>query len=245
MDDSLGRRESDDWLTWCSLFKPHPWHGLDLGEEAPQTVTCYIEIVPLDTVKYEVDRLSGYLTVDRPQRFSNVCPTLYGFLPQTFCGRRVAERCAERSGKPITRGDQDPVDICVFTERDLAHGDILLRAVPVGGLRMIDGEMADEKIIAVLEEDAAYSGWRDIEDCAPALLDRLKHYFLTYKAMPAGSDPSRTIVEVYGRDEAHEVIRRGQHDYREAFSALFQRFEQWRAKGITRRLGMLQGDTSR
>ena len=65
------------------LYKPHPWHGVPLGDEAPEEVTVYVEIVPTDTVKYEVDKRTGYLMVDRPQRFSNVCPSLYGLIPQT------------------------------------------------------------------------------------------------------------------------------------------------------------------
>jgi inorganic pyrophosphatase len=60
------------------LFKPHPWHGIPIGDDAPNTVTCFIEIVPADTVKYELDKQTGYLKVDRPQKFSNVYPSLYG-----------------------------------------------------------------------------------------------------------------------------------------------------------------------
>src|SRR5689334_7739553 len=72
------------------LFKAHPWHGVATGPDAPGVVTAYVELVPTDTVKYEIDKASGILKVDRPQQFSNVCPTLYGFIPRTFCGERVA-----------------------------------------------------------------------------------------------------------------------------------------------------------
>lgn len=82
------------------------------------------------------------------------------------------------------RGDHDPVDICVLTERDIAHGDVLVSAIPIGGLRMIDGDEADDKIIAVLEKDATYGGYNDIGDVPIALVDRLQHYFLTYKQGP-------------------------------------------------------------
>src|SRR5438552_2654211 len=68
-----------------NVFKSHPWHGVPIGPEAPAVVTAYIEIVPTDTVKYEMDKQSGYLKVDRPQKFSNICPTLYGLIPQTLC----------------------------------------------------------------------------------------------------------------------------------------------------------------
>jgi inorganic pyrophosphatase len=69
------------------LFKPHPWHGVSSGKHAPDCVTCYIEIVPTDSVKYEIDKLTGYLMVDRPQRFSNHVPCLYGLIPQTYWDR--------------------------------------------------------------------------------------------------------------------------------------------------------------
>ena len=160
-----------------------------IGERAPEVVTVYVEIVPTDTVKYEIDKASGYLTVDRPQQFSNVCPTLYGFVPRTYCAARVAARCAERTGRPGIVGDGDPLDICVLSEKAIPHGDILLRAVPIGGLRMLDGDEADDKIIAVLEGDAVYGAWREVDQCPPALVDRLRHYFLTYKELPGEPRP--------------------------------------------------------
>ena len=72
------------------LFKAHPWHGIDIGENAPEMLTAFIEITPTDTIKYELDKDSGFLRVDRPQRFSNVVPSLYGFIPRTYCATRVA-----------------------------------------------------------------------------------------------------------------------------------------------------------
>ena len=197
-----------------------------MGPRAPDSVTCYLEIVPTDTVKYEVDKPSGFLRVDRPQRYSNVCPTPYGFLPQTLCGCRVAERSGARSGRTALRGDGDPMDVCIFTERDLAHGDILLTAVPIGGLRLIDGGAADDKILAVIEEDAAFGNWHDIADCPQPLIDRLRHYFLTYKSNPdSASADDRFITEVYGREEALEMIRRSHRDYRDRFPEPFKQLE--------------------
>ena len=71
-------------------YKSHPWHGVEIGPNAPTVVTCFIEMVPTDTVKYEVDKVSGYLRLDRPQKYSNVVPALYGFIPQTFCAKRLS-----------------------------------------------------------------------------------------------------------------------------------------------------------
>jgi inorganic pyrophosphatase len=182
-----------------------------------------VEIVPSDTVKYEIDKPTGYLRVDRPQRFSNVCPTPYGFLPQTFCGDRVAARTSARTGIPDMIGDGDPLDVCIFTERNIAHADILLTAIPIGGLRMVDSGQADDKIVAVLHDDGAFGSWRDISDCPKPMVDRLRHYFLTYKAHP-GQEPSgdRFIAEVYGRDEAHAVIELSCQDYCEKFPEFFE-----------------------
>lgn len=202
------------------LFRAHPWHGVRIGEKAPNLVTTYIEILPTDTVKYEIDKVSGYLKVDRPQKFSNVSPTLYGFVPQTYCHDSVAAYCMERTGRTGIVGDGDPIDICVLTEKELSHADILVEAVPIGGLLMIDGEEADDKLIAVLKDDAVFGHWTDIEQCPPAVIDRLRHYFLTYKHVPGESNPKTEITHVYGRAEAHEVLRRSQLDYRNHFGSL-------------------------
>ncbi len=199
------------------LFRSHPWHGAPIGANAPEVVTAYVEIVPTDTVKYELDKETGYLRVDRPQRFSNVCPALYGFVPQTHCGERTGELTARRTGRSGIIGDGDPLDICVLSEKSIPRGDILLEARPIGGLRMIDRGEADDKIVAVLEGDASYGTWRDIHQCPRSLIDRLRHYFLTYKSGPDALERQVEITHVYDREEAHEVIRRSRDDYRVLF----------------------------
>ena len=118
-------------------YRPHPWHGVDPGKRFPEIVRAYIEIVPTDGVKYEIDKHSGYLMVDRPQRFSSFCPTLYGFVPRTYCGDRVAAYALAGS-PPVSQGDGDPLDICVLTDRPISRGEILLDARPIGGLRMVE-----------------------------------------------------------------------------------------------------------
>jgi inorganic pyrophosphatase len=197
------------------MFQAHPWHGVTAGEDAPGVVNAYIEIVPTDAVKYELDKLSGHLKVDRPQRFSSFPPTLYGFIPQTFCGDRVAELCRECvGGGEAIHGDGDPMDICVLTERPAAHAGFLVRAKPVGGLRMVDGREADDKIIAVLEKDVSYGHIEDLADAPPGLVERLQHYFLTYKQLPQESPRRVEIAEVYDRASALDTIRRSFEDYR-------------------------------
>jgi inorganic pyrophosphatase len=203
-----------------SMFQAHPWHGVSPGEKAPAIVNAYIEIVPTDAVKYELDKYSGHLRVDRPQRFSSMCPSLYGFIPQTFCGEQVAQLCAERQGTAESggiQGDGDPMDICVLTEKTFAQGNFFLHATPIGGLRMIDGHQADDKIIAILEDDLAYGHISDISQCPKALVDRLKHYFLSYKQLPGDAPRRVEIVDVYNRVEALDVIARSIADYQEKF----------------------------
>lgn len=192
--------------------KAHPWHGISPGDNAPDVITAFIEIVPTDTVKYEIDKESGYLKIDRPQQYSNIIPALYGFVPRTFCGERIARLASERSGMTIREGDGDPLDICVLTEREITHGDILLQAIPIGGFRLIDKGEADDKIIAVLKGDAMYGQYTDLSELPEAVVKRLRHYFLTYKNLP-DEPPVMELANIYGRDEAREVIRTSMDDY--------------------------------
>ena len=194
-----------------SHFRPHPWHGLDVGPDPPAVLNAYIEITPFDLMKYEVDKVSGYLRVDRPQRSSAQHPTLYGFVPRTYCGERV------RALAPGTkRGDGDPLDICVLSERAITRNEIIVRGRVIGGLQMIDGGEADDKIISVLENDYVWGGARNISDVPAVLVERLQHYFLTYKLVP-GQRPKARIASVYGRVHALKVVRAAMADYDASF----------------------------
>jgi len=194
-------------------YQVHPWHGISAGKQSPSVVTAFIEVVPSDTVKYEIDKISGYLQIDRPHKYSNVIPTLYGFIPQTYCSEKVAEYARFQSGKDIEKGDNDPLDICVLSERNISHGNIILEAIPIGGFRLLDSGEADDKIIAVMKGDELHQQWNDITDCPVSYINRLKHYFLTYKALPDEKN-STEIIKIYGRKEAHQVINRAADDYK-------------------------------
>ncbi|MDY0342083.1 MAG: inorganic pyrophosphatase [Lentimicrobium sp.] len=200
-------------------YKSHPWHGIDLGPESPHVITCFVEMVTTDTVKYEVDKISGYLRIDRPQKYSNVLPALYGFLPQTLCGRKVAEYNMTKTEREGIIGDGDPLDVCILAEKNISHGDILVQAIPIGGFRMLDGNQADDKIIAVLRNDAVYGEYKDVDQLPPLVVKRLKHYFLTYKDLPDEKQASE-ITHVYGVQECHEVIEASIEDYRQKFENL-------------------------
>ena len=209
---------SDNAKYLTKIFRAHPWHGIPIGEECPDTINAYIEILPTDTVKYELDKLTGILHVDRPQRFSSACPEAYGLIPQTYCGERVAEFCREKTGRDAIKGDNDPLDIVVMTEKHIAHPDVFMRVKPIGGLRMLDGNEADDKIIAILDDDPSYGYWTDISQVPGVVVERLRHYFLTYKQAPDAVRRVCEITHIYSAEEAKEVIRRSQEDYMDQFS---------------------------
>ncbi|WP_295936126.1 inorganic pyrophosphatase [uncultured Alistipes sp.] len=193
--------------------KAHPWHGIEAGDAVPKEVTAFIEIVPMDTIKYEVDKASGYLSIDRPQKFSNIVPALYGFVPQTYCGERVAGLTNAALGREDIEGDKDPLDICVLTEKDVTHGDIIARVHPIGGFRLLDHLQADDKIIAVLKNDMVYGRYTDIGEVPEPIINRLIHYFTTYKDLPTDDNQRMELTDVYGRETACEVIMRSMEDY--------------------------------
>ena len=196
-------------------WRPHPWHGLTPGDRAPAVVNAFIELTPFDSVKLEVDKETGYLRVDRPQTTSSQPPALYGFIPRTYCDGRV-----QALSPASEKGDGDPLDICVLSERLIDRPEILLNAIVVGGLQMVDGGEADDKIIAVLENDHLYGRARDIADLPPILVDRLRHYFLTYKQLnPTAKSPAVSIESVYDAAHAQAVIRAAIADYDEAFGS--------------------------
>lgn len=193
-------------------FKAHPWHGISAGEGAPNLVNVFVEIVPSDTIKYEVDKQTGYLKVDRPQQFSNIIPALYGFIPRTYCDTEVMKLAQESGSEDVTMGDHDPLDICVLSSHNIHGGDLLMEAIPIGGFKMIDKGEADDKIVAVMVGDHAFGHFRDISELPVAEVQRLKHYFLTYKNLP--DEPAKCrIDQVYGAEHAKEVIVASQNDY--------------------------------
>lgn len=194
-------------------WRRHPWHGLSSRPDGANDdiVRVYIEMTTDDVVKYELDKDTGFLMVDRPQRTTSAPPALYGFIPRTYCGDEVAKLC------PHTEvADGDPLDICVYSERHINRADILLNARVVGGIQMIDDGEADDKIVAVLEGDNIWGDVQDIKDLPTIKTERLQHYFSTYKMIP-GKDVDIRVDYVYGRDEALAVIAAAQQDYDNSF----------------------------
>jgi inorganic pyrophosphatase len=192
-------------------WRPHPWHGLEVGPRPPSIVHAFIEITPFDLIKYEVDKITGYLRVDRPQRSSSLPPSLYGFVPRTYCADRVGALSA--SGR---HGDGDPLDICVLSERPISRTEVIMNARVIGGILMVDRDEADDKIIGILENDAFWGQARDISDVPEILVERLRHYFATYKLIP-GETPHVSIESIYGSEHAQQVIQAAMLDYEDAF----------------------------
>jgi len=197
-------------------WRRHPWHGLHTyrDKSVEDIVQVYVEMTPDDVVKYELDKASGFLMVDRPQRTTSSPPALYGFIPRTYCAEEVAKRCPDADV-----ADGDPLDICVYSERHITRADIVLNARVVGGIQMIDGGEADDKIVAVLEGDNIWGDVQDITDLPDIKTERLQHYFSTYKLVP-GKKLDIKVDFVYGREEALKVIAASKLDYNNHFGHL-------------------------
>ncbi|MGE5123490.1 MAG: inorganic pyrophosphatase [Acidobacteriaceae bacterium] len=188
-------------------WRPHPWHGLEVGPNPPVLVHAYIEITPFDLVKYEVDKVTGYLRVDRPQRTSSQPPSLYGFIPRTYCAEKVSALSPNAQ-----RGDGDPLDICVISERPITKSEVILNARVVGALQMIDGGDADDKIIAVLENDNFWGQVSEVSQLPKVLVERLQHYFSTYKMIP-GHNHQVTLERILDAARAQNLVEAAIQDY--------------------------------
>lgn len=193
-------------------WRPHPWHGLEVGDDPPKVVNAFIEITPFDMIKYEVDKKTGYMRVDRPQRSSSLPPSLYGFIPRTFCGKRVSKLSGTAK-----LGDEDPLDLCVLSERPIDRTEVILGARVIGGIHMVDRGEADDKIISVLHNDRYYSNIKDVSDLPDVLIERVRHYFSTYKLLPGVKEDEVFVERVYDRKHAYEVVEASMADYEEMF----------------------------
>ena len=167
------------------INKAHPWHGIEVGEKAPAEVMVFIEIVPRDTVKYEVDKETGYLIIDRPQQYSNVVPANYGFIPQTYCD------------------DNDPLDILVLCSVDV-YPMTIIEAKVIGVMHMVDNGEQDDKIIAVAKNDMSVNYINDLEDLPPHTMKEIVKFFQDYKAL---EEKQVTIEHLLGVRYAHKVIQ--------------------------------------
>jgi inorganic pyrophosphatase len=197
-----------------SRWRPHPWHGLHPGPKAPSILDVFIEITQYDLVKYELDKGSGFLRVDRTQLTSSLPPSLYGFIPQTYSGSRVAGLMPG-----VEEGDGDPMDICVICERPVARAGVIVTATVVGGLPMIDDGFADDKIIAILQNDPVLGHIQELEEVPDIYISRLRHYFSTYKLL-SRKGKKVEVGKPYNRAHAEAVIQASLDDYRDLIKTL-------------------------
>ena len=205
-------RSSKTAARGISPSRPHPWHGLPVGPQPPDIVYAFIEMTVFDVLKCEVDKPTGYIMVDRPLPSSSLPPAAYGFIPRTYCNRHIARLAGTR------KGDGDPLDILVVSERDIAHAELLVPVRVLGGFQLVDRGEADDKIIAVLVNDLVWGHARKMTDLPQVLVDRIEHYLLTYKQI-AGRKASMRIARVYGPQHARRVVKAAMKDYDAAYGA--------------------------
>lgn len=162
----------------------HPWHGVETGRQAPEIITAIIEVPKGSKTKYELDKLSGLLKVDRILYSAVHYPANYGFIPKTYCE------------------DNDPLDILVLGQ-EAVFPLSMLRAKPIGLMKMIDQGVADNKIIAVHVDDPEYATYNSIDDLPPHILKMLQRFFEDYKVL---ENKEVTIEGFLGPDKAREAI---------------------------------------
>ena len=178
------------------MYVLHPWHGAHFGEDAPQLVNALIEIPQGSKSKYEIDKKTGLLKLDRVIYSSFYYPVNYGFIPQTY------------------GDDKDPLDILVITSLPV-QALTLMEAKVIGVMQMIDGGDADDKIISVANHDPGVNHYNNIEELPRHFFEELRHFFEEYKRL----EKKTVIVEEFGdKAKALTVIDDAINFYKEKFS---------------------------
>lgn len=174
----------------------NPWHDVSVGPEIPDTVNAIIEIPKNTRAKYELDKETGLLKLDRVLYASMYYPANYGFIPQTYCD------------------DHDPLDILVLSQIDITPM-CLVEANVIGVMRMIDGDEKDDKIIAVAKHDMSVNHITDVSELPRHFFRELRNFFEDYKKL----ENKEVIVEEFQRkDVAFEIVNQSIIDYKAKFS---------------------------
>lgn len=173
-------------------MKSHPWHDVNPITDSPETFQAIIEISRGSKAKYEVDKASGLLRLDRVLHASFTYPINYGFIPQTYAG------------------DGDPLDILVLSQIDIEPLSIV-NAKVIGVLRMHDKGI-DDKIIAVCDNDVSVNQINALHELPLYLKDEIQHFFEQYKKL----EHTDVVVEEWlGKEDALKIIHQNLNDYRE------------------------------
>ncbi len=173
----------------------HPWHGLSYGENAPNIVTAVIEIPQGSRAKYEIDKESGLLKLDRVIYSSFYYPCNYGFIPQTY------------------GDDKDPLDILVITSLPVVPM-CLMEAKVVGVMQMIDSGDGDDKIIAVAVNDPSVNHYNNIEELPKHFFSEMRHFFEEYKTL---ENKSVRVEEFQNKSTALRIVEAGIESYKKNF----------------------------
>lgn len=171
------------------------WHDIDEKRISPNDFMCVIEIPKGSKMKYELDKQTGMLLLDRVLYTSTVYPANYGFIPRTFAA------------------DDDPLDVLVMCSEPIAPLT-LVRCYPIGVLKMIDDEQQDEKIIAIPFDEPMYNCYRDLSGLPAHIADEISHFFEVYKAL---EHKKTTVQEVCGREEAIKIIVKCMDEYNKKY----------------------------
>jgi len=173
----------------------NPWHHVSFGDNLPQTVQAIIEIPKGSKGKYELDKDSGLLKLDRVLFSAVHYPAAYGFIPQTFCD------------------DHDPLDILVLCSVDVPHM-CLIEAKVIGVMQMVDQDEEDDKIIAVAAHDVSFNHYNELEDLPPHLMLEMQRFFEDYKAL---ENKQVTVKQFLGREDAYRIIEDSVALYQQSF----------------------------
>ena len=171
------------------------WHDMDPARITPEDFIAVIEIPKGSKNKYEMDKSTGLIILDRVLYTSTHYPANYGFIPRTYAD------------------DYDPLDVLVLCSEEL-HPMTLARCYPIGVIKMLDNGRADEKIIAVPFDDPTYNGYRSIFALPKHLIDEMGHFFNVYKTL---EKKETAVDEVMDAKEAKEIIRHALAQYEEKF----------------------------
>ncbi len=178
----------------------NPWHSINPGERVPNVVNGIIEIPQNSRAKYELDKASGLLRLDRVLYSSMYYPANYGFIPQTYCD------------------DKDPLDILILTQIVVVPLCIVPAKV-IGVMHMLDQGEADDKIIAVAENDMSVKHLEDISEMPDHFFREIKNFFEDYKKL---EHKTSVVEEFQGKDVAIEIVNKAIRDYTEKFGHLHQ-----------------------